>query len=180
MPLAFVLLNSNDPEHRSRVATALIPAIAPVPVAQRVAIAALAADQTVTDSERREERAAGDTAANTLAAVSLIAERVRNGEEAKLTDDDLDNLPQLKALIARSPEIRTQIEGSLDGTVVANGTEAVDQTVAAVGLVQKHKKDGDPPTLTDADLKKRPVLKDLIASSVALKGKIEKVAVNGG
>jgi hypothetical protein len=180
MPLAFVLLNSNDPEHRSRVATALIPAIAPVAVAQRVAIAAVAADQTVSDSERREQRAADETAAETVAAVSLIAERVRKGDDAKLTDGDLDTLPQLKRLIGRSPEIRTQIEGSLDGTVVANGTDAVDQTVAAVGIVQKHKKDGDPPTLTDADLKKLPVLNEVLSASAALKGKIEKVAVNGG
>jgi uncharacterized membrane protein YgcG len=109
LPMVFLLSERND--RRRDVADALLPAIAPVPAASRVALTAIVADSAV----RRQE-----TRTNQVAEEAITA-----ATSPSLTAANLDQFDRLKPVLERRPDLRDRLlEQAAVGETVVKLVEA--------------------------------------------------------
>lgn len=165
---AFVVLSAPK-EKRGRIAEAMLPGLAPVAAAQRATVAAVAADQVVRASDRRQEQAVADS-------VSAVQTVITKPDGARtLTDQDLAGLPILSGVLSREgvgPGLRAQLDSigdTVDGQSGALAAEATAIIARAIALPQ-----GD--LLSEADLEGTRI-GELIAANPTLKAQVVAAVV---
>jgi hypothetical protein len=99
LPLVAILALSRNRERGGELARATLPAMAPMPTAQRVAFTAVMANDNVTRSRRREERLVAE-------AVDLLQRALGN---KKLSEKDFETVPRFLAVLNRLPALKEKI-----------------------------------------------------------------------
>jgi hypothetical protein len=103
LPLFFLLtLDNKDDDKRQQLVESIIPSMVPGPPTQRVALSAVLADGQI-DAQRNQLKTLATEVTTATAKASANANK-------KLADTDLNALPTLSRVIARSPEIRQQVD----------------------------------------------------------------------
>jgi hypothetical protein len=134
----FFIIATTRKENRTDVANAMLPAVLPGSGSQRVAIAAVAANQQVTETQRREARVATET-------LNVVSEAVANGGTP-----DLSRAPTLSRVVNRAARVQEELDTVVQDIRVdaqlsqqALATEAVKVISAAIQT------DGDRLTLEE-------------------------------
>ena len=170
-PAMFILMNEAR-ERRARIATALLPAMVPVAASQRVAVAAIAADQQIRDAETREQRVASDV----VSAIEVVAARPSGGNQ-QLTETELaTTMPTLSTVVRRQRDLLTRINGvalMANQRIEAGVQQVATEVISAIEVAAAAPNN----QLTNTDLNNRPRLAALVNSDPALRGRIDTVAL---
>ena len=160
LPMAFVLLQ-NDSDTRSRIAQNLLPAMIPVAESQRMAVAAIAANQQVQNEDSRQQQLVSDV-------VQAIVSTKPEDQKKELTDEDLKRFPTLANVVRRNQDIQRQIE-SAAVSVDLRLRDAQDVLANDVAKAFTTVYNNPAAKLTDNDLKNLPVFASVLNRNEALK-----------
>ena len=172
-PAVFVLMAAPR-RRRSRLAETLLPAMVPVAASQRVAVAAIAADQQIRDAEAREQRVASEV----VSAVEQVAAGPSNPNKT-LTDAEVNAaMPTLTMDVNRKRVLLTRVNAvklAADQRAEAGAQQVAAEVVTAINTAAANQDN----KLTDAQLGALPRLKALVDSgSVStLRADIDKAAL---
>jgi hypothetical protein len=170
-PAVFVLTLAPR-ERRSRLAETLLPAMVPVAASQRIAVAAIAADQQIRDAELREQRVVSEV----VTAIDRVAAKPA-GPGKDLTDDDVKDLPVLSAALRRQSGLRMPIAAAAlvrDQVQIQAEAAVAEQAVKTVEAIsQKYVAAGAQPLkLTAVELQAAAPQLDKILTDPVLRGRI--------